>query len=124
VIEEQTRAWNRGDLEAFTASYAEDTMFVSPSGITRGREEVLARYRSRYRDQEEMGRLTLEPVRVRAAPGCEPVPGDSTTVEVRTVTMVARWRLEWPEKKAAEGLTLLVFERRDGRWVIVEDASM
>ena len=115
VIEAQTRAWNEGDLEVFTASYAEDTAFVTPSGLTFGREEVLARYRSRYKDKEGMGRLTLEPVRVRA--GSE--PGSAGTVVV-----VARWKLEWPDKEPADGLTLIVFERRDDQWLIIEDASM
>lgn len=47
VLGQQQGAWNRGDLMAFTAVYAEDATFVSPSGLTHGREEVLQRYRRR-----------------------------------------------------------------------------
>ena len=42
----QRDAWNRGDLDGFCADYADDAVFLSPSGLTRGRAEVLARYRS------------------------------------------------------------------------------
>ena len=54
----QVAAWNRGDLEAFTAMYADDCTFVTPNGVTRGRTEVLERYRGRYPDRAAMGTLT------------------------------------------------------------------
>ena len=38
LLETQAAAWNRGDLEAFCAVYAEQASFASPSGLTRGRE--------------------------------------------------------------------------------------
>src|SRR5436305_8340181 len=60
VLATQSAAWNRGDLEAFTAVYAEDASFLSPNGITHGRHQVLERYRLRYPDQKAMGTLTLE----------------------------------------------------------------
>ncbi len=30
LLEQQVAAWNRGDLEAFCAVYADDAVFVSP----------------------------------------------------------------------------------------------
>ena len=68
-LDEQAAAWTRGDLDAFCASYAEDATFVSPTtGITHGRDEVLARYRRRYPTRDAMGALSLEVLEVRAAP--------------------------------------------------------
>ena len=68
-LDEQAAAWTRGDLDAFCASYAEDATFVSPTtGITHGRDEVLARYRHRYPTRDAMGALSLEVLEVRAAP--------------------------------------------------------
>src|SRR5258706_11740111 len=45
VLEDQTAAWNRGDLPAFMAGYleSESTTFVSDT-VTRGHAKVLARY--------------------------------------------------------------------------------
>lgn len=103
-------AWNRGDLEGFVAHYAEDAVFVSPSGVTTGRAEVLARYRKRYPDAQTMGKLTLEPLDVRVA-------GDA-------VSVAARWTLAYPDKAAATGHTVVVFMRVKGAWRIVQDASM
>jgi ketosteroid isomerase-like protein len=47
VLDRQVQAWNRGDLEGFVSVYAEDAAFVSPTGLTRGRQAVLDRYRKR-----------------------------------------------------------------------------
>jgi uncharacterized protein (TIGR02246 family) len=118
VLRTQSKAWNRGDLEAFTAVYAADATFLSPSGLTRGRQEVLARYRRRYPDAKAMGRLSLEVVEMRAVPDEGPVLG---------ISLAARWKLSYPgqpDRKTAEGLTLLVLRRAHGSWEIIQDASM
>jgi uncharacterized protein (TIGR02246 family) len=115
VLERQTQAWNRGDLEAFVSEYAEDAAFVSPTGLTRGRQAVLDRYRKRYPDKAAMGTLALEIVETRLVPDDE---------GARSASIVARWTLAYPDKPKAEGLTLLVLHRRGGGWAIVQDASM
>lgn len=118
VLRAQSDAWNRGDLEAFTAVYAEDAAFLTSSGLTRGRNEVLARYRKRYPDKAAMGKLTLEVIEARTFP---------TGQAAEAVSVAARWRLEYPgqaDKKTAEGLTLLVLRRTGEAWQIVQDASM
>jgi uncharacterized protein (TIGR02246 family) len=112
VLDRQTAAWNRGDLEAFVSAYAEDATFVSPTGLTRGRQAVLDRYRKRYPDKAAMGTLSLEVVEIRLVSG-------NTGASV-----VARWTLSYPEKLAASGLTLLVLHPRGTDWAIVQDASM
>ena len=112
LLATQADAWSRGDLDAFCSVYADDATFVSPSGITRGRQAVLDRYRAKYKDAEGMGRLRLEVLEVRA-----PDPR-------RTASAVARWTLTWPDKPPAAGLTLLVFVKTKAGWRIVQDASM
>lgn len=131
LLAEQAAAWGRGDLEAFTAVYAADAAFVSPSGLTRGRAEVLARYRRRYPDRAAMGRLTLEVIESRPAAGVETsMIGDARPGDVDAVSVVARWTLSFPDdpgRDEATGLTLLVLHRRSvggGGWEIVQDASM
>jgi ketosteroid isomerase-like protein len=110
-LNEQREAWNRGDLEGFCAAYDDDAVFLSPSGLTRGRAAVLARYLKKYGTAKEtMGALSFESVDVKAS--------------TELVTMAMRWRLTWPEKPAAEGLTLIVWMNKAGTWKLCQDASM
>lgn len=110
LIERQVAAWNRGDLEGFCAGYSENAVFVSPSGITHGRAEVLARYQKKYGGQPEtMGQLALEPLDVRPSSD--------------QVSVVAKWTLTWSDHQAT-GSTLVVFQRNGTGWSIVHDASM
>ena len=128
MIQTQVEAWNRGDLEAFTSGYAEDAAFLSPSGLTRGRGEVLSRYRKRYPDRKAMGRLSLEPIEMRPAAGTEFTElGGARPSRVHGVSVAARWEIAYPEepgKEPASGLTLIVFRRTLAGWEIVQDASM
>lgn len=125
LLTEQSAAWNRGDLEAFCAVYAEDAVFVTPKGLTQGRQAVLDRYRTSYPTLEAMGILSLEPVELREAWGFEPSPlGDAQPSRVHGISLVARWKLVKADGTEASGLTLLVFHRQAGRWMIVQDASM
>jgi len=117
LLDDQTAAWNRGDLEVFCSAYADDALFLTPTGSTRGRQAVLERYRRKYPDTRAMGNLAIEPLEVREAPG-------GGELEATMVSVAARWTLTYPDKPAASGLTLIVFERRGERWVIVQDASM
>lgn len=110
LIAAQTAAWNRGDLKAFTAAYAPDAVFVTPTGVTKGRAEVLARYQKKYPDAKAMGTLTLEAVDVRVAEDA--------------VSVAAKWTLTYPDKPAATGHTVIVFMALKEGWRIVHDASM
>jgi uncharacterized protein (TIGR02246 family) len=121
LLTTQSAAWNRGDLEGFSAMYAEDASFLSPTGVTHGRQQVLERYRLRYADKKAMGILTLDVLETRV------VPAESKVCKIAGVSVAARWRLAYPdqpEKKTAEGTTLLVLRPRGGSWEIVQDASM
>lgn len=125
LLNDQADAWSRGDITAFCSVYADDAVFLTPTGLTRGRAEVEARYRGKYPDAAAMGRLTLEPIEIRQAWGNEATElGDAVPSRTHGVSVVARWTLARSDGSSATGLTLLVLHRRDGRWVIVEDASM
>ncbi|MDP2271330.1 MAG: nuclear transport factor 2 family protein [Archangium sp.] len=110
LLERQAAAWSKGDLDAFCSIYADDAVFVSPSGVTRGRAEVLARYKTKYPTAAAMGKLTLSPVDVRET--------------ADAVSVAAKWTLEYPDKPAAMGHTVVVFRRTQNQWRIVHDASM
>jgi|APLak6261675434_1056106.scaffolds.fasta_scaffold03198_3 uncharacterized protein (TIGR02246 family) len=110
LLDRQAAAWTKGDLEGFCAVYADDAVFVSPSGVTKGRAEVLARYQKKYPTAAAMGRLSLSPIDVRET--------------ADAVSVAAKWTLEYPDKPAATGSTVVVFKRLGGKWKIVHDASM
>ena len=128
VIRSQTEAWNRGDLEGFCHSYADDTWFVSPNGVTQGGpEQIHERYRKRYPNRKAMGHLTLEALAFDPAYGFEPSVEGPVPGEVHAASLVARWTLDYPKgsgRPQASGHTLLVFRRRGASWVIARDASM
>ncbi len=121
----RAEAWSRGDLAPFPPAYDEDVLFVSPSGLTRGRREVVERYRARYPDPAAMGSLSLEVLDVRPTWGREVSPlGDALPGRIHGLVVVARWTISRPDLPGASGLTLLALERgRDGLR-IVRDASM
>ena len=64
VLDMQSAAWNRGDIDTFMTGYwkSEETEFVGASGITRGWRAVLERYRRNYPDPKAMGRLDRKSV--------------------------------------------------------------
>lgn len=115
LLTRQAEDWNRGDLEAFTAVYAEDAVFLAPSGVHQGRAEVLARYRNRYPDRAAMGTLSFEVIETRVS------------ADASMVTLAARWKLAYPgdsDREDASGLTLLVLQHGPEGWKIAQDASM
>lgn len=113
----QAAAWNRGDLEAFCAVYAEDALFATAFGLTKGRAEVLARYKARYPDAAARGTLSFDVLAVD-------VLAPSAPAAIESIAVVARWRIALKDKPPAEGLTLLNLVRSAAGWRIVHDASM
>ena len=125
LLAAQSDAWTRGDLDAFCSVYADDAIYLSPGGEVRGRAAVLERYRGRYPDRQAMGTLRLDVEEVRPIWGMEVLPSDDAVPgAIHGATVVARWSLTYPDRKEASGRTLLVFHRVQGRWEIVQDASM
>jgi uncharacterized protein (TIGR02246 family) len=118
LLETQAAAWNRGDLDAFCAVYADDALFVTAFGLTKGRAEVLARYKTRYPDAAARGTLSFEVLSVDLL---APAPAKKAA---DAIGLVARWRISHPDKPAAEGLTLLNLVRFPAGLRIVHDASM
>ena len=125
LLDVQSRAWSRGDIETFCSTYAEDATYLSPSGLVRGRQAVLERYRKRYPGREAMGALTLDVVEMRTAWGTEvSLLGDAVPSRVHSVSVVGRWTLKRAGQPDATGLTLIVLRPHGDGWEIVEDASM
>ncbi len=124
LLQAQADAWSGGDIEGFVSIYAEGCTFLSPDGLTLGRQEVLERYRRSYPDPAAMGTLDLEVLEARTA--VQESGGLWGTVRLKQlggVSVAARWTLSYPDRPARGGLTLIVFRPAGEGWEIVQDAS-
>ena len=109
----QEAAWNRGDLAGFMAPYwkSDSLLFVGNRGPSRGWATTLANYRQSYPDRAAMGRLTF------GVQSTEPAG-------LNHALMLGSWRLDREaEFEPLSGWFSLVWEKRDGDWVIVRDHS-
>ncbi len=67
VLNAQQAAWNRGDVDAFVEGYwhSPELTFAGTSGIVRGWDAVLARYKKTYADRDAMGQLQFSGLEFR-----------------------------------------------------------
>jgi beta-aspartyl-peptidase (threonine type) len=66
VLDAQVVAWNRGDIEGFMAGYwkSDKTTFLSSSGVSRGWQALLERYKKGYPDEKTMGKLAFSELEI------------------------------------------------------------
>jgi len=66
VLDMQTTAWNRGDIDTFMTGYwnSEQTEFIGANGIAHGWQAVLDRYHHSYPDRKAMGTLAFSDLEV------------------------------------------------------------
>ena len=109
VLDVQVAAWNRGDIEGFMQGYwqSDQTTFVSSSGVFRGWQALLDRYRRSYPDRHAMGTLAFSELEIT-------VLGPSAAV------VLGRWLLERETDRPAGVFTLVVRRLPEG-WRIVHD---
>ena len=111
VLEAQTEAWNRGDLEAFMAGYEDspETTFVGKE-VRKGYAAVLARYQRDYPTPERMGVTTFSDIEVRM-------------VRPDVAIVLGRFHLARPAEQGgdASGVFSLVFAKTQAGWKILLD---
>ena len=110
VLNTQAAAWNRGDIDAYLAGYAQsdDTMFVG-TDVTRGWTNVRDRYKAKYDSPAKMGTLVFSDLDLR------PLGNDD-------VIVTGAWKLT-READTPHGRFTLIFHRRPEGWRIVYDHS-
>lgn len=124
LLQGSVGAWNRGDLDAFTAVYADEARFVTATALTVGRSEVLARYRRRYPDRAAMGSLRIDITHVSLLPNVAITVYDNVEpVAPNVATVIGRWHIKRASGEELQGATTLVLHKRRGKWLIVEDHS-
>jgi ketosteroid isomerase-like protein len=111
VLSEQTAAWNHGDIEGFMKGYWENDslMFIGKSGITYGWNNTLKNYKKGYPDTAAMGKLAFTLIQVKRL-----------SKEYYHVT--GKWFLKRSIGDIGGHYTLL-FQKINGRWVIISDHS-
>jgi ketosteroid isomerase-like protein len=109
ILNAQQTAWNRGDVDAFLEGYwhSPDLTFSGSSGISRGWDGVLARYKKNYPDRAAMGQLTFSELEFRFL-GAE------------AALVLGHWHLA-REKGDVGGVFSLVWQRFPEGWRIVHD---
>ena len=110
VLDAQAAAWNRGDIDAYMAGYAQsdDTMFVG-TDVTRGWTKVRDRYKAKYDSRAKMGTLVFSDLDLR------PLGNND-------VVVTGAWKLT-READTPHGRFTLIFHRRPEGWRIVYDHS-
>lgn len=109
LLSAQDAAWNRGDIDAFLAAYwhSPELTFSGSSGVSRGWDGVLARYKRVYPDRAAMGTLETSGLEFRF------LGPDAALV-------LGRWHLK-REKGDIGGVFSLVWQRLPEGWKIVHD---
>ncbi len=108
IVQDQAKAWNRGDIDAFMQAYwkSDQLSFSSGGKVTRGWQATKQGYQRRYPDRETMGQLTFSDLEVGAL-------GDEAAL------MLGKWRLQ--RDQPLGGVFSLVFRKIQGQWKIVHD---
>ena len=67
LLQQQTEAWNRGDLEGFMQTYwkSDSLMFVGRNGVVWGWQRTRDNYKKGYNDKTAMGTLSFDIIQVK-----------------------------------------------------------
>ena len=111
ILNEQTAAWNRGDIENFMKGYWENDslIFTGRSGVTYGYKKTLENYKRGYPDTAAMGKLTFTLIRV-------------IRLSKKYYHVTGKWFLKRSIGDIGGYYTLL-FRKISGHWFIVSDHS-
>lgn len=113
VLTAQQDAWNRGDVDAFLVGYwhSPELTFSGSSGVARGWDGVLARYKRNYPDKAAMGHLDFSELEFRL------LGPDAALV-------LGKWHLKRQEDYVTAetgGVFSLVWQRFPEGWKIIHD---
>jgi ketosteroid isomerase-like protein len=109
VLNAQQAAWNRGDVDKFLVGYwhSPELTFSGSSGVSRGWDGVMARYKKTYPDQATMGHLDFSELEFHF------LGPDAALV-------LGRWYLN-RDKGDVGGVFSLVWQRFPEGWKVIHD---
>ena len=109
VMDDQTAAWNRGDIDGFMAGYwrSEKLVFISGDNVTRGWQPTLDRYKKSYDSRAKMGVLKFSDL-------------EFTILSKDAAVVLGCWSLK-RESDNPHGKFTLTFRKLKEGWRIVMD---
>lgn len=104
----QAQSWNKGDVRGFMEYYwkSDSLKFIGSKGITYGWKSTLENYIKGYPTKEAMGILKFTII-------------DATQLSRNSVYVIGKWELT--KEKPVGGYFTLLWEKINGKWVIVAD---
>ena len=111
ILATQTATWNSGNIDTFMKGYWENDslMFIGKSGVTYGWTNTLKNYKKGYPDTAAMGKLTFNLIQVKK-------------LSNQYYHVTGKWFLKRSIGDIGGHYTLL-FQKINGRWVIISDHS-
>jgi ketosteroid isomerase-like protein len=111
VMDQQEKAWNKGDLVAFMEGYwkSDSLCFIGSKGLTHGWTQTLENYKKGYPNTDAMGQLKFTIVTVEQ-------------LSKKSAYVIGKWQLTRPKGDIGGHYTLL-WKKIKGKWVIVADHS-
>ena len=109
LLMEQSKMWNTGDLEGFMSYYwnNDSLCFLSKNGMNCGWETVYGNYKKGYDTPEKMGNLKFEILK-------------SKPLGAESHFLVGSWNV-YRTQDTIGGSFNLIWEKKNGKWVIVFD---
>ena len=113
VMQNQIVCWNEGDLPCFMEAYwkSDSLLFIGKSGLNYGWQKTLDNYNQSYKSKEEMGILKF----------------DNQVMELlddNTFQVIGKWHLQRSDSIGdLQGYYSLIWQQKNGKWVIVSDHS-
>lgn len=109
LLKTQQNDWNRGDVEAFLQGYwhSPDVTFSGSSGVARGWDGLMQRYKKAYPDRASMGQLTFSSLEFRE-------------LGPKAYLVLGQWHLARSSGDIG-GVFTLVFQEFPEGWKIIHD---
>jgi len=111
VLDDQLKAWNKGDIESFMQGYwkNDSLMFIGKSGINWGWQKTLENYKRGYPDTTAMGKLSFDIIVIKK-------------LSPEYYYLVGKWMLKRTIGDLSGHYNLL-FRKINGSWLIIADHS-
>lgn len=111
VLEKQISAWNKHDLEGFMQGYwnSPELKFYGQSGLTRGWDATLERYKTNYPTKAESGTLNF-------------VINDISQIKGDSYLVMGEYYLK-RDIEDTNGVFMIIFKKINEQWKIIADMS-
>lgn len=111
VLSVQQSAWNNYDIERFMETYwkSDELTFYGSSGVVKGWQNTLDRYKKSYPSKDHFGHLEF-------------VTNDISKINDGAYTVMGEYHLTRPVGNL-HGIFMLVLKKVDGDWKIIADTS-